>query len=117
MTNSSPAQSAAILIAKLHLRSGAENQFAAWQAKALTRAAGFKVFLNSEMTPVHGETLSWTVMLRFRDAENRDAWRNSETWRNLLGEAQTLLVEKSSIESKQGKADPMEVSSRSLSRK
>ncbi len=37
-------------------------------------------------------------MLRFRNAENLDAWRNSETWRNLLGEAQTLLAEKSSIE-------------------
>lgn len=36
-------------------------------------------------------------MLRFRNAENLDAWRNSETWRNLLGEAQTLLAEKSSI--------------------
>jgi uncharacterized protein len=37
-------------------------------------------------------------MLRFRDAEHLDRWRNSKAWHNLLQEAQPLLAEKSSIE-------------------
>jgi len=98
MDNSSPSPSSAILLAKFNLRRGAENEFATWQAKALTRAAGFEGFLNSEMTPVSAETLSWMVMLRFRNTGDLDAWRKSETWHNLLEEAQFFLAEKSSIE-------------------
>ncbi len=98
LTHSSPAQSAAILLAKFHLRSGAENEFAAWQAKALTRAAGFEGFVNSEMTPASAESSFWMVMLRFRAVGNLDGWRKSETWRTLLGEAQGFIADKSSIE-------------------
>jgi uncharacterized protein len=97
MDNSSPSPNAAILLAKFHLRRDAENEFAAWQAQALTRAAGFKGFLNSEITPL-GDGVSWTIMLRFGNSEQLDAWRKSETWRRLLEEAQPLLAEKSSIE-------------------
>jgi uncharacterized protein len=97
MDNSSPAPNAAILTASFHLRRDAGNQFAAWQAKALTRAAGFDGFLNSEITP-SGNGSSWAVTLRFSDSNHLDAWRNSETWRRLLEEAQPLIAEKSSIE-------------------
>jgi uncharacterized protein len=97
MDNSSPSPSAAILLAKFHLRPDAQNKFAAWQARALTHAAGVKGFLNSEITP-SAEGSSWAVMLRFRDAEHLDRWRNSKAWHNLLQEAQPLLAEKSSIE-------------------
>ena len=85
-------------MAKFHLRSGAENEFAAWQAKALTRAAGFEGFVNSEMTPASAESSFWMVMLRFRAVGNLDGWRKSETWRTLLGEAQGFIADKSSIE-------------------
>lgn len=98
MDPSSPSSSAAILLAKFHPRPGAENEFTAWQAKALTLAAGFEGFLNSEMTPASAEALAWTVMLRFRSSGNLDAWRKSETWHNLLEDAQAFLAEKSSIE-------------------
>jgi antibiotic biosynthesis monooxygenase (ABM) superfamily enzyme len=98
MDPSSPSSSAGILLAKFHPRPGAENEFAAWQAKALTLAAGFEGFLNSEMTPASAEALAWTVMLRFRSSGNLDAWRKSETWHNLLEDAQAFLAEKSSIE-------------------
>ena len=97
MDNSSPSPNAATLIAKFQLRRDAENQFAAWQAQALTHAAGFKGFLNSEITP-SSDGLSWTIMLRFANSEYLDAWRKSETWRRLLENAQSLLAEKSSIE-------------------
>lgn len=98
MADSSPAQSTAILLAKFHLRSGAENEFAAWQARALTLAAGFKGFVNSEMTPASAESSFWMVMLRFRDAANVDAWQKSEAWRTLLGEALGFLADKSAID-------------------
>jgi uncharacterized protein len=97
MDNSSPSQSGAILITKFQLRPEAENEFAAWQAKALTRAAGSAGFLNSEMTP-SGNGLSWAVTLRFNNSERLDAWRKSETWRQLLEDAQRLIAPKSSIE-------------------
>jgi hypothetical protein len=97
MDNSSPAPDVAILAAKFHLRPGEQNQFAAWQAQALTHAAGFKGFLNSEIIP-SADGVSWTITLRFADAKHLDAWRNSETWRRLLENAQPLLAEKSSIE-------------------
>jgi uncharacterized protein len=97
MDSSSSSPNAAILQAKFHLRSGFENEFAAWQAEVLTRAAGFTGFLNSEITP-SGDASSWAVMLRFANTGQLDAWRESETWRHLLGEVQSLLAEKSSIE-------------------
>jgi antibiotic biosynthesis monooxygenase (ABM) superfamily enzyme len=97
MDNSAPSANAAVLIAKFNLRRNAENQFAAWQAQALTRAAGFKGFLNSEITP-SGDGSSWAVMLRFTNSKHLDAWRNSQTWHSLLEEAQQLLADKSSIE-------------------
>lgn len=96
MTSSSSA-SAAILLAKFQLRRDGENDFAEWQAKALTRAAGFEGFLNSEITPA-GEGLSWTVLLRFADSTHLEAWRKSQTWQRLLEDAAPLLAEKSSIE-------------------
>jgi len=97
MDNSSPSQNAAVLTAKFRLRGNAENEFATWQAQALTRAAGFKGFLNSEIIP-SGDGLSWTIMLRFGNSEQLDVWRKSDTWRRLVEEAQPLLAEKSSVE-------------------
>jgi uncharacterized protein len=97
MSNSSSSASAAILLAKFQLRRDAENDFAEWQARALTRAAGFEGFLNSEITPT-GEGLSWTVLLRFADSERLETWRKSETWQRLLEDAAPWLAEKSSIE-------------------
>ncbi len=87
----------AILLAKFQLRPDAENPFAQWQARALTHAAGFEGFLNSEITP-SGEGLSWTVLLRFADSKHLEEWRKSETWQHLLEDAAPFLAEKSSIE-------------------
>lgn len=97
MDDPSPSQNGAILITKFQLRPEAENEFAAWQAKALTHAAGSPGFLNSEMTP-SGNGLSWAVTLRFINSERLDVWRKSETWRQLLEDAQRLIAPKSSIE-------------------
>src|SRR4029077_18127159 len=105
MSNSSSSASAAILLAKFQLRRDAENNFAEWQARALTHAAGFEGFLNSEITP-SGEGLSWTVLLRFADSERLEAWRKSETWHRLLGDAAPLLAEKSSIDVEVQEAGP-----------
>jgi antibiotic biosynthesis monooxygenase (ABM) superfamily enzyme len=105
MDSSSSSPNTAILQAKFHLRSGFENEFAAWQAKALTRAAEFKGFLNSEITPC-GDASSWAVMLRFANTGHLDTWRESETWRHLLEEVQSLLAEKSSIEIEVRESEP-----------
>jgi antibiotic biosynthesis monooxygenase (ABM) superfamily enzyme len=105
MDSSSSSPNAAILQAKFHLRRGTENEFAAWQAKALTRAAEFKGFLNSEITP-SGDASSWAVMLRFANTGHLDAWRESEIWRHLLEEVQSLLAEKSSIEIEVKETEP-----------
>jgi hypothetical protein len=98
MTKSSPSSGAAILVAKFQVRPGAEEEFTAWQAKALTRAAGSKGFLNSEVAPGSADNTMWTVTLRFCDAQSLDAWRKSQTWRDLIDEAQAFIAEKSSIE-------------------
>ena len=95
--NNPSSTSTAILIAKFQLRPDAENSFAEWQARALTHAAGFEGFLNSEITP-SGQGLAWNVLLRFADSVRLDAWRKSETWERLLSDATPLLAEKSSIE-------------------
>ncbi len=105
MDSSSSSPNAAILQAKFHLRRGTENEFAAWQAKALTRAAEFKGFLNSEITP-SGDASSWAVMLRFTNTGHLDTWRESETWRHLLEEVQSLLAEKSSVEIEVRESEP-----------
>ena len=98
MTKPSPGSGAAILVAKFHLRPGAENEFTAWQAKALTRAAGSQGFLNSEIAPGSADNTVWTVTLRFRDPQTLDAWRQSQTWRDLIAEAEAFLAENTSIE-------------------
>jgi antibiotic biosynthesis monooxygenase (ABM) superfamily enzyme len=95
--NNASSTNTATLIAKFQLRSDAENAFAEWQARALTRAAGFEGFLNSEITP-SGQGLAWNVLLRFADSRHLEAWRKSEIWQHLLADATPLLAEKSSIE-------------------
>src|ERR1051325_921129 len=96
----------AILLAKFQLRPDAETPFAEWQARALTHAAGFEGFLNSEITP-SGQGLAWNVLLRFAGSDHLEAWRKSETWQRLLTDAAPLIAEKSSIavEVKQSDAD------------
>jgi len=106
MTTSSPPSGAAILLAKFHLRPGVEDAFTAWQAKALTRAAGSDGFLSSEMTPAGADGAAWTVTLRFRSIENVDAWRSSPIWHGLIGEAQGLVADKTSIEIQAAEAGP-----------
>jgi hypothetical protein len=95
--NNPSSTNTAILLAKFQLRPDAENPFAEWQARALTHAAGFEGFLNSEITP-SGQGLAWDVLLRFADSGHLEAWRKSETWQRLLEDAAPLLAEKSSIE-------------------
>ena len=95
--NNPSSTNTAILVAKFQLRRDTENAFAEWQASALTRAAGFEGFLNSEITP-SGQGLAWNVLLRFADSDRLEAWRKSETWQQLLADATPLLAEKSSIE-------------------
>ena len=95
--NTPSSTNTAILVAKFQLRRDAENAFAEWQASALTRAAGFEGFLNSEITP-SGQGLAWNVLLRFANSDRLEAWRKSDTWQRLLADATPLLAEKSSIE-------------------
>jgi len=105
MNDSSTSPNTATLLAKFRLRNDAENQFAAWQARTLTQAAGFAGFLNSEITP-SGDALSWAVMLRFANTQHLDTWRKSDTWHRLLEDAQPLLAEKSSIDVKVQESGP-----------
>jgi antibiotic biosynthesis monooxygenase (ABM) superfamily enzyme len=84
--------------AKFQLRSGAEEEFTAWQAKALTRAAGSDGFLSSEVAPGSANNRTWAVTLRFRDGPSLDRWRASSTWRGLVDEAQGFLAAKTSVE-------------------
>jgi antibiotic biosynthesis monooxygenase (ABM) superfamily enzyme len=105
MNDSSTSPNTATLLAKFRLRNNAENQFAAWQARTLTQAAGFAGFLNSEITP-SGDALSWAVMLRFANTQHLDTWRKSDTWHRLLEDAQPLLAEKSSIDVKVQESGP-----------
>ena len=80
--NSPSSNNTAILLAKFQLRPDAENPFAEWQARALTHAAGFDGFLNSEITP-SGQGLAWNVLLRFADS---DRLERAEERRNVPGE-------------------------------
>ncbi len=106
MAKSPPQLNAAILLVKFHLRPGAEDEFTAGQAKALTRAAGTDGFLSSEITPAGAKGAEWTVTLRFRNAKALDAWRNSKTWSDLIAEAQGFLANKTSIETEVKEATP-----------
>lgn len=45
-------------------------------------------------------------MLRFANTGHLDAWRESETWRHLVAEVQSLLAEKSSIEIEVKETEP-----------
>lgn len=90
--------SATILVAKFHLRGGAQDEFAAWQGRALTRAASAKGFVSSEITPAGGEGEAWAVNLRFRDRPSLDSWGKSPVWRSLLDEARAMVLDKTSIE-------------------
>lgn len=80
------------------MRPGAEHEFTAWQAEALTRAAGSDGFLSSDITPAGAHSPAWTMAFRFRDSPSLDAWRQSQTWQSLLGDTQGLLAQKTSVE-------------------
>ncbi|MEO7410046.1 MAG: antibiotic biosynthesis monooxygenase, partial [Sphingomicrobium sp.] len=90
--------SPAILIARFHVRPGAESEFADWQAQALTRAAGFDGFANSELTPATESDSAWTISLRFCDLAKLEEWRNSTQWHGLVGEAQHFLTPDTAVE-------------------
>src|ERR1041384_5709499 len=95
--NNPSSTNTAIIIAKFQLRPDAENPFAEWQARALTHAAGFEGFLNSEITP-SGQGLAWNVLLRFAYSTRLATWRESEPWHRLHQDVAPLLAEKASIE-------------------
>src|SRR5687768_15535508 len=98
MTNPPARSTAAILVAKFQLREAAEDRFSAWQARALTRAAGADGFFSSEIAPPSAEAKTWAVTFRFRDSGSLDAWRTSPDWQTLLSEAQPLLADGASVE-------------------
>ncbi len=98
MTISSQSLNATLLVARFRLRAGAEQHFAAWQSKALTRVAEADGFLSSDITPANAHSPGWSVGFRFRDSQSLDAWRQSRSWQSLLTEAEDLLADKSSIE-------------------
>lgn len=106
MTDSTPQPSAAILVAKFHLRPGADDQFTAWQAKALTRAAGSDGFLSSEIAPAGANSPAWTVTLRFSDSDRLDCWRQSQEWQSLIAETQAMLADQSPVEIEAREARP-----------
>lgn len=91
MANQAPLSNAAILVVKFHLPAGAESAFTGWQSRALTRAAGFDGFVNSEVTPDRSDRLAWTVALRFRDSARLEEWRQSVVWKSLVDDAGTFL--------------------------
>ncbi|MES2146791.1 MAG: antibiotic biosynthesis monooxygenase [Pseudomonadota bacterium] len=92
------AASAATLLAKLHLRPGTEEEFTAWQARALTQAARSEGFLSSETMPADSHSPAWTVNLRFRNSQLLESWRQSADWDALVRDAQSLLAKDSSVE-------------------
>lgn len=98
MANKKSSLNAAVLVAKFSLRPGAESEFTTWQAKALTHAAASEGFLSSEISPGSAASGAWTVALRFRDADAREAWRQSASWRALIEESAALLAEGSTVE-------------------
>ena len=106
VTSPAPSSSPAILIARFHVRPGAEGEFAAWQAKALTRAAGCEGFANSELTPATASDSAWTVSLRFCNAANLEDWRNSTDWHGLIGEVQHFLAPETAVEIEAKEAGP-----------
>ncbi|MEO7865541.1 MAG: antibiotic biosynthesis monooxygenase [Sphingomicrobium sp.] len=106
MTDSPPKSNAAILLAKFHLRPGTDEEFTAWQTRALSRAAGADGFVSSEVTPASALSPAWAVKLRFRDTPMLDSWRQSPDWQSLLDETQGLLAPKSAIETEVTETGP-----------
>lgn len=98
MTKSSDPPAAAILVSKIPLRPGAEDQFTTWQATALTHAAASEGFLSSEITPAGAQGAAWVFTLRFRDSASLESWQKSAAWQSLLSEIQSLLADKGAIE-------------------
>lgn len=105
-TNPLQSSNPAILVAKFHVREGAEDEFTAWQARALTQAAGSEGFVNSELIPANGASAPWSVTFRFRNSANLEAWRNSPSWHNLVAQAQSFLAAQSSIAMEAREAGP-----------
>lgn len=106
MTEPLPPTNDALLLVKMHLRQGAEEEFTAWRARALTSAAVTEGFLSSEVTPAAAHSSAWTVTLRFRDPAHLEAWRHSPAWQSLIGDTKTLLADQSVLETEVKQTGP-----------
>ena len=105
MADSSASAGTAVLVANFQLREGTEEDFTAWQARALTLAAGSPGFLNSDITPQSGNSLHWTFRLRFRRLRDLDEWRQSKSWNSLVQDAEHFVADKTSVEIKASEAE------------
>jgi uncharacterized protein len=79
----------------IHPRPDAADAFSSWQAKVALSAAGFRGFINAEViaptAASPGSSAAWRSVVRFDRVENVRAWRNSEEYRALLAQAQSLV--------------------------
>ncbi len=79
------------IVTRVHLRSGAEADFACWQA-SLTRAASEAPgFVSLEVVPVAPQAPDWHVVQRFRDAAALAAWRDGPARAECLAVLAPLL--------------------------
>jgi hypothetical protein len=82
----------AVLIANAKLRPGADQSFAAWQARHNIVIGKFPGFISSDVIPPsEPKGNEWTIVLNFRSQDELSAWQRSNERAEIIGEAIPLL--------------------------
>ena len=82
----------AVLIANAKLRPGADQSFAAWQARHNIVIGKFPGFISSDVIPPsEPKSNEWTIVLNFRSQDELTAWQRSDERAEIIGEAIPLF--------------------------
>ena len=91
MTTEKPADNAATVIIGEKVRPGCEEAFLSWQHGLNSAAARYPGFIAAEITPPTPGQPYWSVIYRFDSIANLQAWINSATRQDRLGEGRRYL--------------------------
>jgi len=82
---------AAALVTKIEVHPGNEKAFAEWHGKMSTAPGDFPGFISAEIKPPEPPAgTQWSVVQRFRSAEEMNAWHGSGQHQRLLSEASLI---------------------------
>lgn len=84
------------LAQKVHILPELKNQFVDWQSRLNASIAAFPGFISLEVHAI--SDTEWLIIQRFQTSDQRDQWKNSSAFKQLMSQLKPLLVEGTSFD-------------------